>query len=150
MRILCIHSFLLPCHFLVPFVLLGIVSAKSRNLASPNRSIVFLLAAHHYRTIPFPPSPSMRRTPAQGLRRTAVHVSSSSLSCSFWLLANSWRQSSGNSSTSSSTMVRFSDEKEIPTSVMRFFESAYFPAYSLPFICSIASAAGRSSLNSMM
>ena len=54
------------------------------------------------------------------------------------------------SSTSSSTMVRFSAEKEMPMSVMRFPESAYLPAYSLPRICSIASDAGRSSLNSTM
>ena len=31
-------------------------------------------------------------------------------------------------STSSSTMVRFSDEKEMPIRVMRLSESAYFPA----------------------
>ena len=34
----------------------------------------------------------------------------------------------GISSTSSSTMVRFSEEKEMPISVRRFFKSAYFPA----------------------
>ena len=38
------------------------------------------------------------------------------------------RRVAGCSSTSSSTMVRFAAEKEMPTSVMRFPESAYLPA----------------------
>ena len=71
--------------------------------------------------------PSCQKPPFQGIATPSVSVS-----------------------VFTSTIVLFSDENDTPISVRRFLASSYFPAYSLPFICSIASAAGRSSLNSTM